>query len=114
MYNKYRVSTKEQRTIYGIVFSSKKEANRYLILKDREKRNEISDLQRQVKFTLQEKFIYAGKKYREINYFADFSYWDKKLNCTVYEDAKGYRTQTYQIKKKLLLKKYPDIVFIET
>ena len=39
-------------TMGGIKFDSKKEAERWFILKDMEKRGEISQLARQVKFVL--------------------------------------------------------------
>ena len=38
---------------------------------------------------------------RELSYFADFVYQEN--GETVVEDAKGYRTEVFRIKKKLML-----------
>ena len=115
--NKYNA---QKTTVDGITFDSKKEAERYSILKLREKNGEISDLELQPKFILLEPFevehIQKGvKKFRGINYVADFKYnvdgWERPW----VEDVKGMKTDIYKIKKKMFLSKYSDkFVFIET
>ena len=109
-FNKYRSKKTE---IDGIVFASKKEANRYCELKLLLKANEIADLELQPKFLLQEAFKNHGTRYKEINYIADFQYYDSDLNKIVIEEVKGFATRDYKIKKKLFLHKYPGYIFKE-
>lgn len=97
MYSKYRAKKK---VVDGITFDSIKEANRYLELKLLERAQKIQDLQIQVKFPLIPKSDYGG----EIRYIADFTYYENgKL---IVEDCKGYRTDIYKLKKRLLAEKY--------
>ena len=90
----------------GIKFDSRKEASRYVYLKQQEKAGLISDLELQKKFVLIPKQT-DGKKTveRECAYYADFVY--VKDGETVVEDVKGYRNgQAYAlftIKRKLML-----------
>ena len=85
----------------GIVFDSKAEARRYAELKLLEKANEISDLRLQPEFDC----VVNGQKI--CTYKADFEYWirdeefspDDKYVC---EDVKGFKTQVYRLKKKLV------------
>lgn len=102
--SKYRA---EKMELDGILFDSKKEAERYSELKMLERANLITNLELQPKFLLQEKFEYNGKVIRKIEYIADFKYIDEKGN-TVVEDVKGLKTDVYNIKKKLFLNKYMD------
>lgn len=88
-----------------MVFDSQKENTRYNALKWLLKANEIRDLELQKEFILQEPFELNGKKYRAIKYVADFVYKDKDGNIIV-EDAKGYRTEIYKLKKKMMAYKY--------
>lgn len=98
----------------GVKFDSRKEARRYKELKLLERAGEIKNLQLQPRFTLQESFKYQGKTERKISYIADFSYLNKDGKIVV-EDTKGYRTETYKLKRKLFLKKYGDMYkFIES
>lgn len=97
--------------IDGITFDSKKESERYLMLKDMLKNKEIEDLQLQPKFLLQDSFKYNGKTEKKIYYIADFSY--KREGKLVVEDVKGKKTDVYKIKRKLFLYKYTDIDFRE-
>lgn len=84
----------------GIKFASKKEASRYRQLKLMEQAKAIQDLHLQVKFPLVKKSQYG----REIKYIADFTYYDNgKL---VVEDTKGYRTDVYKLKKRLMAELY--------
>lgn len=106
----------------GIKFDSKKEALRYKELKMLEKAGIISNLQRQVKYTLipaqyerTDEIYTRGKDKgkpkkgrlieRECAYYADFIYMQD--GNTIVEDVKGYRDgQAYNlfvIKRKLML-----------
>ena len=88
--------------IDGLKFDSKKEANRWLVLKMLERSGEISNLQRQVPFVLLEKEQgFNGETLRQMKYIADFVYNDKRGNRHV-EDVKGVRTDVYKIKKRLM------------
>lgn len=78
-------------------FDSQKEFLHYLLLADREKRGEISDLKMQVPFLL----IPKQDGERECTYVADFTY--KENGKLVVEDVKGMRTEVYRIKRKLML-----------
>ena len=88
----------------NILFDSKKEANYYIKLKILKDAGKISGLRLQEKFVLQPSFKLNGKTYRAITYVADFVYKDDKGMHVV--DTKGYRTETYKIKKKLFMKKF--------
>ncbi len=108
-------------TVDGIQFDSKREAARYQELKLLERAGVISFLQRQTKFQLipdqhaPSNAVYTkgprkgqrkpGKLLEhECSYIADFCYIQN--GETVVEDAKGYRTEVYRIKKKLMLERY--------
>lgn len=92
--------------VNGQVFDSKKEARRYQELKLLEKAGEIQDLRTQVKFVLiPSQRDETGKVVeRECSYKADFVYTED--GETVVEDVKGYRTEAYIIKRKLMLYRY--------
>ena len=94
-------------TIDGYTFDSTLEANRYCQLKLLQKARQISNLQLQVPFTLQESFKKNGKTYKAITYIADFVYTEK--GKTIVEDTKGMKTDTFKIKHKLFEYKYPDL-----
>ena len=96
----------------GFEFDSKLEAKRYNELKMLLRSGVITDLTLQKVFLLQEGFIYAKKRERPITYVCDFYYKDKQENEIV-EDAKGFKTDVYKIKRKLFLFKYPHVVFKE-
>ena len=96
----------------GMVFDSKREADRWTELKLLEKAGQISDLRRQVKYELiptqysDWEYTQRGKKKvveREASYIADFVYHDNVLGTDVVEDAKGMRTEAYILKRKLML-----------
>ncbi len=102
-------------SILGEVFDSKREAARYMELKELEMAGRISGLQRQKKFVLvpaqyePETTGPRGGKIkgklleREVAYYADFVYFDEEEKDLVIEDAKGVRTPEYIIKRKLML-----------
>lgn len=94
----------EKVMVDGIIFDSKREARRYRDLKLMQAAGEISDLQIQVQFEVIPGVCNpdTGKVIqRPTNYVADFAYY--KDGKYVVEDAKGYRTEAYKIKKKLML-----------
>lgn len=103
----------------GEVFDSMKEYKRYCNLLLLETAGKIRDLKRQVKFVLIPSIraytseVYTKGKHkgelkpgkvleRECAYYADFTYYEDDMY--VVEDAKGVRTEVYNIKKKLMLK----------
>ena len=93
----------------GHMFDSKKEAKRYMVLKDMQDKGEIDSLRIQVPFELIPSQRRANKVLeRACTYIADFVY--EKDGETVVEDVKGYRKGTaysvYVIKRKLLLYRY--------
>lgn len=95
--------------IFGIKFDSKKEAERYIHLKAKEKNGEITGLKRQVRYELIPSQRINGRVVeRKCDYVADFVYFDELKKETVVEDvkSKATRTSTYIIKRKLMLQKY--------
>lgn len=91
-------------TVDGIVFDSRKEADRYLVLKGMEEDGSISDLRRQVRYELVPAFDVDGKHYRPVYYVADFVYVED--GKAVVEDVKGMRTDVYRLKSKLFARRY--------
>ena len=90
-----------------MTFDSKKERDYYVILEMMLKNNQITDLKTQVKFELQPSFKFKEKTIRAINYIADFTYVkDGKL---IIVDTKGYRTEVYKLKKKMMQYRGYDI-----
>lgn len=86
----------------GMTFDSVKEYSRYQQLRLLERNGVITGLQRQVKFELIPSQRYAGKVVeRPCSYKADFVYQED--GQTVVEDVKGFRTQEYIIKRKMML-----------
>ena len=100
-YGRFRRAPKEDRTAWGILFDSKKEMNRYKELRRMLIRKEISDLQRQPKFecVVNDQLI--------CRYYADFQYVVRATGETVIEDVKGYKTDVYRLKKKLVEALFP-------
>lgn len=91
----------------GIKFDSIAESVRYKELKLLERAKEISNLELQPKFVLQEGFKKNGKTYRKIEYIADFKYEEK--GQVIVEDVKGVETNEFKLKHKLFEYKYPDL-----
>lgn len=80
----------------GIRFHSKKEMNHYLNLKLLQKAGTLSFFLRQVPFHL------PGN----IKYICDFiCFWTD--GTITFEDVKGFKTNTYKLKKKLVESTYP-------
>lgn len=91
-------------TVDGITFDSRREANRYLILKSMEEEGAIEDLRRQVRYELIPAFDVNGRHYRPVYYVADFVY--RENGREVVEDVKGMRTDVYRLKSKLFARRY--------
>lgn len=101
-------------TVGGETFDSDKEYRRFCELKLLQRGKRISGLQRQVKFVLiptqrepDEIGVRGGVKpgkviEKECAYIADFVYVNDKGE-TVVEDTKGFKTEAYIIKRKLML-----------
>ena len=90
----------------GIPFDSQKEANRWCELLLLLRAGSIRNLRRQVGFELIPAQRVNGKlAERAVRYVADFTYEQRKGDKwePVVEDVKGYRTEVYRIKKKLML-----------
>ena len=92
----------------GITFDSKREADRYLVLKGMEEDGAIEGLRRQVRYELVPAFDVDGKHYRPIYYVADFVY--REDGREVVEDVKGMRTDTYRLKSKLFSRRYGKVI----
>lgn len=87
------------------VFDSLREARRYSELCLLQRGGYIKDLELQKKFVLIPSQYDKHKRLleRECSYYADFCYVDTDTNETIVEDTKGFRTDVYKIKKKLML-----------
>ena len=105
MINKYN---NKKTVIDGIVFDSKDESLYYEALKNMKANGLIKDYKLQPKFELQEAFVKNGKKYRAINYIADFRVINNDGSAYIV-DIKGILTTEFKIKMKLFNYKYPDI-----
>ncbi len=90
--NKFRAQS--VRTEDGF-FASKREHKRWLELKLLERAGAIQGLDRQKKYVIN----VNGQKI--CSYIADFTYSDD--SGFVVEDAKGFKTPEYKLKKKLML-----------
>ena len=93
---------KNKKTIVnGIEFDSKVESEYYEYLL------EIGcyNVELQPVFLLQDKFEHNGKKYRKIEYKADFRIGNVVI------DVKGKETDVFKLKRKMLLYRYPNIQF---
>lgn len=89
------------------IFDSIQESKRYKELKLLLKAGEISNLELQPHFLLQDRFKKNGKTYRKIEYIADFKYIEN--GKTIVEDVKGIQTDVFKIKHKLFENKYPEL-----
>lgn len=104
----------------GEVFDSVREYRRFCDLSLLEKAGKITDLKRQVVFPLiptqreEPCEVYKRGKNKgmpkpgkllekEVNYIADFVYYDNEKREIIVEDVKGFRTKEYILKRKMLL-----------
>lgn len=92
----------------GIAFDSKREADRYLVLKSMEEDGAIENLRRQVRYELVPAFDVDGRHYRPVYYVADFVYVEDGKE--VVEDVKGMRTDVYKLKSKLFARRYGKVI----
>lgn len=97
----------------GERFDSQKERDRWIYLCQLQKEGKISELQRQVKWKLMDSVYRDQKRKRGViiggcSYVADFQY--KEDGELVIEDAKGYRTDVYILKRKWMYDKYGILI----
>ena len=92
-------------------FDSKKEANHFQKLLTLLKAGVITDLKLQPEFEIIPQVKWNGKTLCKIKYIADFQYKQGDLEIVV--DAKGFKTDVYNLKKRLFLIQYPQYKFIE-
>ena len=110
--HKYKAKRTE---VDGISFDSKREAQRWSVLKVRERIGEIRNLDRQVKFPIEvdgKPIRIRSKRYpkgRIVSYFADFAYEERQdieTECEVWsyiiEDVKGHDTPLSRLKRALV------------
>lgn len=81
----------------GTVFDSKREADRYSELVLLQKAGEIFDLELQPLFDLCVNGVFVCR------YKGDFRYRERGKSMPTVEDAKGFKTPDYILKKKLML-----------
>lgn len=91
-------------------YDSVREKARHRELQLMERAGLISGLERQVKFELIPAHYDKNGKCdeRSCSYIADFTYW--KNGQFIVEDCKGFRTDVYIIKRKLMRQKGYDIL----
>lgn len=115
--NKYKVAPKEERTLNGIVFASKKEMRRYQELLLLEKAGSIRWLKLQPVFEFYLKITSNGTDIPNdhisttVKYIGDFQYVEhtKEENKLVVEDVKGVETKEFKRKKRWMKKLYPNV-----
>lgn len=97
-YNNKKIKTSEG------TFDSIKEYNRWCDLKLMQRAGLITGLARQQRFEVIPKQRYEGKTILPAYYIADFVYI--RNGKMVVEDCKGFKTDVYKLKKKLMLLRY--------
>ncbi len=88
----------------GIKFDSKREAARYSELMLMERAGVIRGLELQPRYPVTINGVdirYVGTN-RHLTYVADFKYYDVERKEFVVEDAKGFATKDYRIKRALM------------
>lgn len=99
--NKYR---NNKVTVDGIKFDSVLESQRYLVLKDAQKKGIIQNLELQKKYTLCAKRAGLYRNERARYYIADFAY--TRDGILTVEDVKGVKTEAYKLKRAWMLDRY--------
>lgn len=116
--------------IDGIVFDSKMESEYYLYLKELKSKGIVKNIELQPEYLLQDKFIVVdgiaiegsdpnfskikrknkATTIQAIKYIADFKveYSDGHIEII---DTKGQETADFKIKKKMFIRKFPDLDF---
>ena len=110
--NKYNA---RKTTVYGRTFDSKREAEWYMMLREKQRLGKIKNLECQPTYNLLEGFRdNQGKPQKPITYTPDFlvEYDDGRREVI---EVKGVRTRDYLLRKKMFLHmmKDTDIVFRE-
>lgn len=95
----------------GVKFDSKREMMRWHELVQMQARGEISELELQVPFILDQGFKAFGVTFRVWKYIADFVY--QKDGQTVIEDVKGIRTREYLTKKRFMARRGLEITEVK-
>lgn len=108
---KIRVSPKADRTIDGIVFDSKSEAEYYQVLKRQKAAGDILDFSLQPRFELVPAVKKFGKANRKMEYIGDFEVITLD-NQPVIVDVKGIVTEKFQLKRKIFDWRYPDLQLV--
>jgi Protein of unknown function (DUF1064) len=88
------------------IFDSQLEARYYQQLKWLQEHEQILFFRLQPRYLLQEAFEKDGKKFRRIDYLADFEVHHLDGSIEVI-DIKGMETEAFKLKRKLFEKKYP-------
>lgn len=101
---RYQVSAPDQRTVDGVVFDSKWEAQVYTRLRQVLGADRIK---LQVPYELQESFVFEGKKIRASHYVADYVI-DGVHVC----DAKGHLTSEFKEKRKQFIYRYRKGIYL--
>lgn len=97
----------------GITFHSRTEARFYVRLNMLLKARQLTNLELQPKFMLQEEFVDGiGEKHKPIYYVADFKVTFPDGRTKVY-DTKGDKTPDYVLKKKMFIYGHRNEVFEE-
>lgn len=89
-----------------IQFDSVLESRYYKELKSLQENDKILFFRIQPRYMLQDPFEKDGKKYRQIDYIADFEIHHKDGSIETV-DVKGFETEAFLLKKKLFENKYP-------
>lgn len=113
--NKYNATKK---AVGGLVFASKREAQRYEKLVLRVVLNEIDHLETQPRFPLyvgeDKPILVRSKRYtngRHATYVADFMYYDKAIGGWIVEDVKGFDTPLSRL-KRAIVEAYEDVEIV--
>lgn len=101
------------------IYDSIREYRRHQELLLAEKAGLIHGLVWQYTMTLQEGFVYQGKRIRPITYTADFFYFEKGNNQPTVEDVKGLdrksgkhiTSEKFQLKWKMAKYQHPEFKF---
>lgn len=102
-----RIASAKRMTVDGVTFPSEAEAKRWVRLRQLEAAGEIRALQRQVAFVLAPGVRFSGitRARPALRYFADFTYEEQRRGVwvQVVEDCKGHHTETFKIKRHLMM-----------
>lgn len=112
---KKKVSNARKCVYDSITFDSRLERDRYILLKDAQKKGLISHLELQKPFELiptQQTgenivpSISKTKNIRKTQYYSDFTYYRIEDKKWIINDAKGRTMEVYKLKLKLVIQRY--------